>query len=341
MLLSLPTLAPSIPTKIDFGGVGLRHLSLVLVLSRLGLISPEQYASLSEQNLTTSAVNSLIEKALQARFGDLFSYKLLTASLTMEVSSDDQNTDHYHSATMADTTIPFIADAGNPCEWVKIGPFMRELEALEPGLGRVCIQQIDAVLCWFGYPHTPSGVLDMARDWLWMGEDDEKTLLSELVEEGTNPDDLDIVRKDELLDGIPEWAYNWHCEKIEKKFTADDLPALALKHRDSPFGPFLSLIAEIANDLAAKQELLAFYEDGMVLFPPVVLCWDDKEQFDCVIDEVHDREMQSGDGAPWAWVIEMGLSHSNISEALDSICKTGQVIKALDEALFIIKEFAQ
>lgn len=94
MLLSLPTLAPSIPTKIDFGGVGLRHLSLVLVLSRLGLISPEQYASLGEQKLTTSAVNSLIEKALQARFGDLFSYKVLTASLTMEVSSDDQNTDH-------------------------------------------------------------------------------------------------------------------------------------------------------------------------------------------------------------------------------------------------------
>ena len=341
MLLSLPTLAPTIPTKIEFGGVGLRHLSLVLALSRLGLVSETQFASLSQQSLTTSALNALIETALRSKFGELFDFQVLTASTTLEVSSNDGNTDHYHSNTLADTSIPFIADANTSCEWVRVGPFLLELDALEPGLGRLCLVVMDRLLCWFGYPHTPSGVMDMARDWCWYGEDDETTALAELTEEGSDPNDLDIVRRKDLIDGVPEWAYECHAKPDEWIWKTTDLPALASKHINTKFGAFLAQIAFIAETLERRDEIVSFYEDGMALFPPVVLCWDDKDQYDCVIDDVHDREMQSGEGAPWAWVIEMGLSEGEIGKGIGSICETGRVLKALDLALSVIKEYEQ
>lgn len=341
MLLSLPTLAPTIPTQIEFGGVSVRHLSLVLALSRLGLISEAQYASLSDHSLTATAVNGLVEQALRAKFGDLYRYQVLSTITALEVSSDDSHHDTYHSETVADLSIPFIAASSHPCdEWVCVGPFMTQVDALEPGLGRLCMEIMDRILCWFGYPHTPAGVMDMARDWCWYGEDDETVALAEMTEEGTNPDDLDVVRRVDLIDGIPAWAYEWHKDPDTQLFNLKDMRGLASKHAHTPFGPFLEHMAFLADDLASDMERIRFYEEGMALFPPVVLCWENRDQFDVVIDDVHDREMQSGEGAPWAWVIEMGLSLNEISEGLNAICETGQVLKALDNALVAIKEFS-
>ena len=79
MLLSLPVIAPGVPATIEFSPAGERHLRLVLAMSRLGMITDDDLASLRRTRMTTSAIRTLIERGWHRAIGGDYTYQMISA----------------------------------------------------------------------------------------------------------------------------------------------------------------------------------------------------------------------------------------------------------------------
>lgn len=346
MLLGLPTLSPDIPVAIDLGGVGVRRLRLALALSRLGLITDDELDALgsNKSKIPGQAINRLIEDAFRREIGSLYDFKVLTTSATLLLSSDPEQLDFSDGYERELMTAAVILDSSHP-EWMTISKAMLAVEAVHSGLGRAVLSTLDRILSWFGYPQTPGGVFDMCRDIFWLGEHDEIALIAESLQDGEDEADLDIIRRAELFARVPEWAYD---ESVTRPTDGEDaypiiesnrISGYAVTYADTPVGPLLTTIGRLADLLNTNDPLFpAFFDECEVFMPPVVLAWDDIEQFNEVVDS-HDNYVQQGDSGPWAGIIEMPLSEEKIPISMASLRHTGKALKALDEALVLIKEF--
>ena len=346
MLLSLPTFAPAIPLEIELGGVGIRHLRLALAMSRLGLITDEELNALGGDNakIPGQTINRLIEDAFRREIGTLYDFKVLTATATLLLSSDPAQRDFFDGYNRDVMTAAVILESTYP-EWMTISKSMLAVEAVHQGLGGAVLKTLDRILGWFGYPQTPSGTLDMCRDIFWMGADDEREVICEVLEEGEDEADLDVVRRNDVFANIPVWAYD--RDVIRNQDAKDAYPFIesnrisdyAVTYAGTPVGPLLTTVGRLADLLNAGDELLpSAFDECEVFMPPVVLAWNDIEQFNEIIDR-HDNYVQEGESGPWAGIIEMPLTEEEIQKSLRSICHTGQALKALDEALILMKEF--
>lgn len=224
MLLSLPVIAPGVPATIEFSPAGERHLRLVLAMSRLGMITDDDLASLRRTRMTTSAIRTLIERGWHRAIGGDYTYQMISAYARL-LLPDAADEDFIGSD--GTPLIGFAINASQP-QWITIDKAFTAIESEAPGLGCAAIKVLDSALCHFGVPHTPSGAFDMAQNLYWMGEEDETLAIEE------NGEDCDMPTRAGLFQGVPEWAYKTYGEE-RLSITDDEFAAHVERLADADF----------------------------------------------------------------------------------------------------------
>jgi len=330
MLLSLPTLAPSIPSSVRTGTLGARQLKMVLCMSRLGLLTDTDLAGINAASVDAAAVLTILKAVWHRAVGDVYDYRLSSVVATLFFPSQGE-LDVYEGD--ADTLFAGVCYNANTPTWIAGGKVFEALEATRKGLGKTTICELDSVLWRFGFPHTIGGVLEMCRHVEWMGEDNETLMLEEYGDE-VNPED--VVRFSDVVEGIPEWAYKPTPEI--KHLTVAQLESQAKRLGKKPLGKLVAVIAQL-KQLTDARPLFSDMEEQEyeALEPPIIIGWNAPEQFDQYIDNFHHYQMQ-GESAPWVGAIRFEITEQGILEAIAHIRHTGLVLKALDEAVILIRE---
>ena len=327
MLLTLPGISPAIPAVMDFGTHGARHLRLALAMNRVGMVEQDKLASLRPSRFNSKALRHLIESNWMREVAPLFDFKVISAHATLIIPKDD---DEEWENTNKQPMCGVVINANTP-EWIAVGKTMEALEKARPGLGRKALDILDDVLCWFSMPFTPGGAYQMAQMLYWEGENDEKGVLERYAEEGE--DASDVRKREELFDGIPDWAYAYQAKK-PKKMDDRAFVRIAKKMADGPYGPLLSCLARLNALLAQdKRDLRCNPSDEFQCTEPmVVLHWNNIDDLNRVFDDFWQYESQ-GEQAPWLGSISFALTEEDLSNALVRVCHTGLMLKALDDSL--------
>jgi hypothetical protein len=336
MLLSLPTFAPEIPAIIEFSSAGERHLRLVLAMSRLGMISEDDLAGLRRTRMKASAISALIETGWQRAVGGDYKFQLISAYAQLILPHPQDETEFVTAD--GEQLVGVSINSAQP-EWIAVGAAFEAIEAECAGLGRTALRYMEGVLAHFGMPHSPSGANEMCQSLYWQGEEDETQVLEEYDDE-----DADVPRRADLFEGVPEWAYATY--KPEMVTVSDeDFPAHVERLADRPVGKLLAAILRLREANIINNDLFAPpYEDDEgdccgPNEPPVALGWNEAEQFTRVFDDNYRYFCEGGNEAPWIGCIKFAPSEDGISNALPSIRHTGQVLRALDEALIEARNF--
>ena len=332
MLLSLPSLSPEIPTSFRTGKLDVRALKMALAMTRLGYLTDADFASLDVATLDADAVMSLLKTAWNRALGDLYDFTVSSADATLFFPRQGELDVYEEDHATAFAGVCFQSDTP---EWIAGGKVFEALEANRKGLGKTALFILDCALCSFGIPHTIGGVLDMCSYSEWMGESDESLVLAEM--ESDEYDTSDVVRFDDVVAGVPEWAYK-HNNK-SKPLTVEQLDKHAKRLGSNPLGKLVAALARLKRlDTSEKRLFSDLEQEFEALEPPVVIGWNEPDDFSQYIDTYHDYIMQ-GEQSPWAGAIRFELTEQAISEAIEQIRHTGSVFKALDEVLVLIKEF--
>ncbi len=332
MLLTLPKLAPDIPVSFRFGAIGQGQLKMALILSRLGWLTDDDFASIKSTTTNAATVLSLLRKAWDRAVGHLYDFRLLSCCATLSFPTDDcfyfddgvEQPGHYYAG------IAF--DSGTP-EWMAGGNIFEALEAQRKGLGATAVSLIDSVLSEFGFPHTISGVLAMVSYTDWMGESNEETVIADLLEQGVGEDEMEVPRRADVVDGIPEWAY---CPG--EQLTTKQLKSEAKRMQNTYLREIVLKVAALSK-IAPTGDLFPLKDDECAYpnFPLVVIGWATPDQFDRYIDN-HFAYYCQGETPEFAGAIRFEITEKEISEAIATLQHTGIVLKTLDDLLILIKE---
>lgn len=210
------------------------------------MVEQDKLASLRPSRFNSKALRHLIESNWMREVAPLFDFKVISAHATLIIPKDD---DEEWENTNKQPMCGVVINANTP-EWIAVGKTMEALEKARPGLGRKALDILDDVLCWFSMPFTPGGAYQMAQMLYWEGENDEKGVLERYAEEGE--DASDVRKREELFDGIPDWAYAYQAKK-PKKMDDRAFVRIAKKMADGPYGPLLSCLARL-NALLAQDK---------------------------------------------------------------------------------------
>lgn len=336
MLLTLPTFDPAIPTSFRSGSLGIRQLKMALCMSRLGWLTDEDFASITDESANAGTVQGLLQKAWDRAIGESYHYRLASTCATLFFPKDGEPCIDDGEEEKGKLYACVAYDAGHP-ECIAGGRAFEALEAKRKGLGRTIIALLDDVLRNFGVPHTIGGVLEMCSITEWMGEENEDMAIEEYLAEGEAIEDLEIVHFDTVVDGVPAWAYAPISAK-NPLLTRQQLQREAKRLKDSPLGKIIAAMSRLSS-LCAEGELFSPVENEYEpLEPPIVIGWEDDQQFIQYIDSFHNWYWQ-GESPPWVGAIRMEICEQGIQNALTMICHTGEVFKALDEVLVLIDAF--
>ncbi len=327
MLLTLPDISPAIPAVMDFGTHGERHLRLALAMNRVGMVEQGQIASLRPSRFDSKALRHLIESNWMREVAPLFDFTVISAHATLIIPKDD---DEEWVSAETQPMCGVIINANAP-GWIAVGKTMEALEKAMPGLGRKALDILDDVLSWFCMPFTPGGAYQMAQMLYWDGEDDEKGVLERYAAEGE--DVSDVWKRNEIFDGVPDWAYDYQAKK-PKKLDDRAFARIAKKMATGPYGPLLSSLARLNALLSLdKRDLRCSPPDEFQCTEPmVVLHWNEIDSLSRVFDDFWQFESQ-GEQAPWMGCISFALTEEDLSNALMRVRHTGNMLKALDESL--------
>lgn len=325
MLLSLPTLSPAIPTTYRTGTLGTRQLKMVLVMSRLGLLTDDDLAGITDKSISAASVLAILTSAWKRVVGEVYDFGLSSVFATLCFPAGEdigvcEEDDALYAAA--------IYEAARP-EWIAGGKVFEALEAECPSLGKTVMSELDSVLSYFGCPHTLVGVLDMCSMTEWMGEGNEDLAKEEL------DDDADIVKFADVVSGIPEWAYTF--DSAVRPLSAAQLRKQGKRLKNPKLGHLVEVIARLSQLTQNARLFTEIEQEYEVCEPPVVIGWNDPDQFNQYIDIYQNYYMQ-GESGPWVGCIRFEISEKGLSEAIAQICHTGHVLKALDEALILLRD---
>lgn len=330
MLLSLPVIAPEVPATIEFSPAGERHLRLVLAMSRLGMITDDDLASLRRTRMTTSAIRTLIERGWQRAIGSDYTFQTISAYARL-ILPDGADEEFIGSD---DTPLIGLAINASQPAWISIGKAFTAIESEVPGLGSAALRILDSALCQFGTPHTPSGAFDLAQNLYWCGEEDESLAIEE------NGEDCDVPTRAGLFGEVPEWAYKTFGQE-RPSITDAEFVAHVERLADTPVGKLLTALLRLKElDADDKSFAPAHEEEGWPNEPPIVCGWNDDEDFSQIFDDNYRYYCEGGDEPPWIGCVKFEPSEESISESLVAIRHTGAVLQALDKAIFEVKEFS-
>ncbi len=337
MLLNLPVFAPEVPAVIDFTPVGTNHLRLVLAMSRLGMISDDDLVALDGMGMETSAIRDLIEKGWQREIGGDYSFRVISAFARLILPAPGFDEEEFTSPE-GKPLVGIAINSGTP-EWILSGKAFTAIESLQTGLGRKALAILEGSLCHFGEPHTAGGAFSMAQYLYWYGEDDESTALEEY---GDEAEEADIPRRADLFDGIPEWAYVNSSDEIPMA-SDDDFAEAVRKYANHPVGKLLAALHRLDITDCDEELFAAPYQSDDVSIPnepPIVCGWNSEEDLYRIFDDNYRQRMEGGETPPWVGSIMFAPSEEGISAALPSIRHTGLVLRALDEALYELRDLS-
>lgn len=335
MLLTLPDISADIPAVMDFGTHGERHLRLALAMNRVGMVEQVQLGSLRPARFNSKALSHLIESNWMREVAPLFDFKVISAHATLTIPTDDNEE---WENTKNQPMCGVIINANAP-EWIAVGKTMEALEKAKPGLGRKALDILDHVLSWFCMPFTPGGAYQMAQMLYWEGENDEKGVLERYAAEGE--DTSDVWKRDELFDGVPDWAYDYQAKK-PKKLDDSAFARIAKKMATGPYGPLLSCLARLNTLLSQdKRDLRCSPPDEYQCTEPmVVLHWNEVDDLNRVFDDFWQFESQ-GEQSPWMGSISFALTEEDLTNALVRVRHTGHMLKALDDSLVALLDLTK
>ena len=332
MFLNLPVLSPEVPETIEFGLPSPLLLRLALAMSQARMVSDDDLATLSEGAVSSLQLRSLVESAWKRCLGDRFDFEILSAYVHLVLP--DKN-DSFFSDESGDLKVGFVLDADQP-DSVCFERIYEALEAKESGLGCKVMRVLDATLCAFGVPCSPSGAFEMAKYVYWQGEDNEQDAIEVFGDEYEDAYG-EIVVRDEIFAGVPEAVYRL-SDVMEKP---GELESLAERFCGCPLGKLLSLVSGLAKLNQVPALIPLGYDDydcSMPFSPPVIINWNsDNDGLNRVFDDYFNSMNQCGESAPWVGAVVFDPTIEGIKEAIPLICHTGNVLKALDEVLIEIR----
>lgn len=337
MLLNLPSFAPEISPKVEFGGATDRHLSLALTMVKRGSVDSADLSALSPENVNVPVLRRLIDTAWQREVGDVFSFDILSVAATLVIVGDDKPDDDLCD----DNGKPMLGlyiDCNMP-ESIMPGEALEAVEAAMPGLGRAALEIIEQALQPFGMPFTVKGAYSMAQMLHWYGEDSEELAMAEYGE------DADIPTRDDLFGSIPQWAYD-PKQSDARALNESELKQAAATLSAERFGPFLKAIHELSLSLKDSQrtKLLMARQAGAsqdwdheeTFCPPVACGWrDDDEGVMRLFDDYNEAMLNQGEYCSWVCKIPVAPTFESISNTISDIRHTGLLLKQLDTALFL------
>lgn len=330
MLLTLPAVAPEIPSVIEFGTHNDRHLRLALAMSRSGMLPDSVLARQRRSSFDSKAFIRLIETGWMREVGALFQFKAISAHATLIVPNGEDGAAHEFDRADGDSRCAVVLNAGHP-NWFAVGKVAEGLEARRKGLGRKALDILDSALCWSCMPFTPSGAFDMAKMIYWQGEDDEKGVLAEYAEQGD--DASDVWKREELFRGIPDWAYNY-AAKSPKRLSDRGFSLIAKKMARTAYGPLLGHLARL-NGLMGKKHhpLLPSPPDEFQCAEPMAcLFWQEQDNLGRIYDDFWQFESE-GEQAPYLGTIAFSLNEGDLSDALVRVRHTASMLHAIDDAI--------
>jgi len=328
MLLTLPALASKIPAVLEFGNCGEHHFRLALAMSRVGMFSDAALSKLRSPQIKGSGLIQLIDSVWMREIGPLFDFKVISAKASLLIPSNTGN----FIGPMGEPQCAIVFNADYPNVY-QVGAVMDALETQNTGLGCTALSVIDFTISQFGIAFTPSGALEMASHLYWQGDDEETTVLQQYEEEEVSIDDL--VTREKIFHGIPEWAYDCKA-RASLKLPAEDFARIAGEMSGTAFGPFLAHIVRINNLLENPACWPDVPEDFPCTEPMVVLRWrGEDDNLLAVFDDYFEYESQ-GEQAPYTGSIIFQLTEHDLSNALMRVRHTAKTLRALDDALFAL-----
>lgn len=326
MLLTLPTLAPEVPAQISFGGAGRSRVQLALGMSQAGLIRAGDLSRLHGGAVDIDTVDGLIESVWKREIGDLYALFMLRCEATLLVGLEaDQLPGHCDGRE----GYAVVFDNQYDPEWFVVGPALTRLEARGTGLAYTALVLLDFALSMGDRPFTPLGALEMCQWMYWEGEEDESVVAADPDTYGD-----DIAKRAEIFGLIPEWALG----KGVKLLSPCKLARLAKTHADTPDGPLLKALAELAKVIVGRRKSGAFADapdDGPRTAPMAVVRWDENDLLHRVFDDYW-QYAQQGEQDAYTGFIRFDTSAAGISEALKRTRQTGLVLKATDNVLQLL-----
>jgi PRTRC genetic system protein F len=246
MFLTLPRIAPTVPTSFVFGGVSERCTRLALAMTEEGLIRAEDVTSFRAP-LAAADLRGVVQKAWQRQVGKRLNFGGLSTYATLVLADEPYSHDE-RADSKGIVEIRFSAAA--PQEYFAERTIMA-LENHHPDLGRYALSTLDRALCMFGIPLTPEGAFYMAQNIYWHGEDNEDEVIAQYEAEGASTED--IVRRDVLFDGVPPWAYDF---SRKPKDQVDTMKAESVigSISDPVLASFLTHIVALDKQLNAANE---------------------------------------------------------------------------------------
>lgn len=346
MLLSLPTLDPSIPASITFDAPNPHILRLASAMASVGQITKGDLAPLSRDAAGYGVVKGLIDDVWRRELAALFEFEVLEAHIDLHLPNM-AGSDGFHEPPEGSPICSLtIGGAGQPTAFY-VGPAMLALEEIHPGLGSTALDILDEALCFFCVPCTPSGANDMAKYLYWQGEDDEKAAIECYGEDLGDEDDL--PRRDAIFAGIPAWACGG---EVRKRLSKRAFARLTKPHSAHSLGPLLARLAEIDKLLGkdrgnGDQTRHLFrpdydeFEGNECFEPPAVIYWqeDGPDQMERVFDDQFRQAMESGCEAPYQRFVRFYLDAEELSNALSRLRHTGHLCMALDKALVALRDW--
>ena len=330
MLLTIPILNPAIPTTITLGRCGEAHLKMIRAMLALGMISNAEIEGLTPDSINSAILRRLIEKGWARKMACGSDFRVLGIRLFLDFTPPDRYTEDVWS-------LQFLGQ-GHDMNRLAIGPQATVLEALFPGAAQFLLAHVDAALSHFAhFPYTPGGAFALASMLYWYGEDDESMAMTELIEEGTDEDDIDLPTRDYLFGHMPDWAYGQVASPV---LSIADFQGQAKAFEGTPFEAVLSRSARLATLLSGTPLRLEPCE-GDIDDALVLLTWEpETDPIIRVLDDYCNGIMQGGgEVAQCLASIPLPLDlPQEFPESLDALDQALQVLHLLDDTLAALME---
>lgn len=167
-----------------------------------------------------------------------------------------------------------------------VGRKLGALQKAAPGLGETVLWHLDHDLPGLLEIFTPASALDTAQWMEWGGNDDEKFYVQELIDGGEDPEDMEILTRDQFDRAIPRWA-----SSPRERIKPAGLKRLA-KGR--------SHAARVAAAVLALHTVRGDYESddqGRRLWPPTqALYWSQRDDVSLrLLDNLGEQVFESGE----------------------------------------------
>lgn len=331
MLLALPAVDAAIPAVIEFDTHAPGTASMALAMHGSGLIDADDLAPLDASDLSSAAVRGLVERGWRRSFADEYQFSVLSAICTVGLPKGTER-HPFFSGDGYDVPCCVVAINSAAPEAITIGPTILALEALQMGLGRTALDIINDGLASFGVPYTPRGAFWMAQFLYWRGSEDETDVYEEYKSMEENPDDLDIPKRAEVFEGIPEWAYAGGGKDQPKRLSKKRFAKAVKRFSAHELGPLLSVLATLQGLNEHPSLLLPPPDEYECPEPPVLLYWSKDDQLQRVFDDHYQCQME-GETAPYLRGMDVAINEKGISDVLPLVRHTGKVLKTIDDAL--------